>query len=190
MSIDDLYNSFKIVKQEVKRTASSNSSSLNMAFMSSPSINSTNKVYIAYEVTTASTQSSTASTQVAGFDKSKVECYNCHKIGHFVRECRGTRNQDSRNMYQDSSRRTVHMEEPFPKLWLLLMELVLTGAIWLKMRPKAVNTARPKAVNTARLSLAVVNAIRENEVNVVKASACWVWRPTKPNGASITLKRH
>nr|GEX57942.1 hypothetical protein [Tanacetum cinerariifolium] len=31
---------------------------------------------------------------------------------------------------------------------------------------------------------------RENKVNVVKASACWVWRPTKPNGASITLKRH
>nr|GEU53817.1 copia protein [Tanacetum cinerariifolium] len=31
---------------------------------------------------------------------------------------------------------------------------------------------------------------RENQVNVVKAPACWVWRPTKPNGASITLKRH
>nr|GEV24493.1 hypothetical protein [Tanacetum cinerariifolium] len=28
-----------------------------------------------------------------------------------------------------------------------------------------------------------------HQVNVVKASACWVWRPTKPNGASITLKR-
>nr|GEX40501.1 hypothetical protein [Tanacetum cinerariifolium] len=30
----------------------------------------------------------------------------------------------------------------------------------------------------------------ENQVNVVKASACWVWRPTKPNCASITLKKH
>nr|GEX81033.1 ribonuclease H-like domain-containing protein [Tanacetum cinerariifolium]GEY06143.1 ribonuclease H-like domain-containing protein [Tanacetum cinerariifolium]GEY06146.1 ribonuclease H-like domain-containing protein [Tanacetum cinerariifolium] len=27
-------------------------------------------------------------------------------------------------------------------------------------------------------------------VNVVKASACWVWRPIKPNGASITFKRY
>ncbi|GJY37783.1 putative ribonuclease H-like domain-containing protein [Tanacetum coccineum] len=51
-------------------------------------------------------------------------------------------------------------------------------------------TARPKAVNTARLNLAVVNAVRANQVNVVKASACWVWRPTKLNSASITLKKH
>nr|GEW34601.1 hypothetical protein [Tanacetum cinerariifolium] len=31
---------------------------------------------------------------VAGFDKSKVECFNCHKMGHFVRECRAPRSQD------------------------------------------------------------------------------------------------
>ncbi|GJS15152.1 putative ribonuclease H-like domain-containing protein [Tanacetum coccineum] len=52
-----------------------------------------------------------------------------------------------------------------------------------------VYTAKPKAVNTARPTSAVVNAVRENQVNVVKASACWVWRPTKLNSASITFKR-
>ncbi|GJU03920.1 hypothetical protein Tco_1114258 [Tanacetum coccineum] len=57
-------------------------------------------------------------------------------------------------------------------------------------RPKAVNTARPKAVNTARPNLAVVNAIRANQVNAVKALACWAWRPTKLDSASITLKKH
>nr|GEW29311.1 ribonuclease H-like domain, reverse transcriptase, RNA-dependent DNA polymerase [Tanacetum cinerariifolium] len=31
---------------------------------------------------------------VAGFDKLKVECFNCHKMGHFVRECRAPRSQD------------------------------------------------------------------------------------------------
>ncbi|GJW13689.1 retrovirus-related pol polyprotein from transposon TNT 1-94 [Tanacetum coccineum] len=31
-----------------------------------------------------------------GFDKTKVECYNCHKTGHFARECRTKENQDSR----------------------------------------------------------------------------------------------
>ncbi|GKC63802.1 ribonuclease H-like domain-containing protein [Tanacetum coccineum] len=51
-------------------------------------------------------------------------------------------------------------------------------------------TARPKTVNTARPNSVVVNAVRENQVNAVKASVCWVWRPTKLNSASITLKRH
>ncbi|GJW73365.1 ribonuclease H-like domain-containing protein [Tanacetum coccineum] len=31
-----------------------------------------------------------------GFDKTKVECYNCHKTGHFARECRTKGNQDRR----------------------------------------------------------------------------------------------
>ncbi|GJW96792.1 hypothetical protein Tco_0178600 [Tanacetum coccineum] len=43
-----------------------------------------------------------------GFDKSKVECYNFHKRGHVVRECRTSRNQDNRNM--ESSRRSVLVE--------------------------------------------------------------------------------
>ncbi|GKA29458.1 ribonuclease H-like domain-containing protein [Tanacetum coccineum] len=31
-----------------------------------------------------------------GFDKSKLECYNCHKKGHFAKECRSKGNQESR----------------------------------------------------------------------------------------------
>nr|GEW22600.1 hypothetical protein [Tanacetum cinerariifolium] len=43
------------------------------------------------------------------FDKSKVECFNCHKRRHFAREGRAPRNQDSMN--REPTRRTVLVEE-------------------------------------------------------------------------------
>ncbi|GJX13205.1 retrovirus-related pol polyprotein from transposon TNT 1-94 [Tanacetum coccineum] len=42
------------------------------------------------------------------FDKSRVECYNCHKRGHFARECRALRNQENRN--REITRMVVPME--------------------------------------------------------------------------------
>ncbi|GJZ91458.1 putative reverse transcriptase domain-containing protein, partial [Tanacetum coccineum] len=34
--------------------------------------------------------------EAVGFDKTKVECYNCHKTGHFARKCRIKGTQDNR----------------------------------------------------------------------------------------------
>ncbi|GKA90591.1 hypothetical protein Tco_0812461 [Tanacetum coccineum] len=51
-------------------------------------------------------------------------------------------------------------------------------------------TGRHNAVNNAWSYTRQVNAIRVKGVNVVKSSSCWVWRPTKPNGASLAFKRH
>ncbi|GJT26083.1 ribonuclease H-like domain-containing protein [Tanacetum coccineum] len=59
-------------------------------------------------------------SDTAGYDKSKVECFNCHKMRHFARECRGPRNQDSRNRNQDSFRRTVNVEETSSKSMLAI----------------------------------------------------------------------
>ncbi|GKF05608.1 ribonuclease H-like domain-containing protein, partial [Tanacetum coccineum] len=59
-------------------------------------------------------------SDTAGYDKSKVKCFNSHKMGHFARECRGVRNQDNRNMNQDSSRRTINVEETSSKAMLAI----------------------------------------------------------------------
>ncbi|GJY02212.1 putative ribonuclease H-like domain-containing protein, partial [Tanacetum coccineum] len=193
LGFDDLYNNFKIVEQEVKRsvTSSSNSISQNVVFVSTPgSSNEDNTANV--QVNTASTNVSTASTNdstaslsdatiyaflanqpngsqvvhedleqiheddleeidlkwqltllslkerkfyqrigkkiiingsdTAGYDKSKVACSNCHKMGHFTRECRGPRNQESRprnresrSRNQESSKRTVNVEDTSSK---------------------------------------------------------------------------
>ncbi|GJR15921.1 ribonuclease H-like domain-containing protein [Tanacetum coccineum] len=40
------------------------------------------------------------------FDKSKVKCYNCHRKGHFAKECKSGRNQGKRS-YGDNGRRNA-----------------------------------------------------------------------------------
>nr|GEY34487.1 ribonuclease H-like domain-containing protein [Tanacetum cinerariifolium] len=44
-----------------------------------------------------------------GFDMSKVECYNCHRKGHFVRECRSPKDT-RRNVAAEPQRRNVPVE--------------------------------------------------------------------------------
>nr|GEU39064.1 hypothetical protein [Tanacetum cinerariifolium] len=162
MSIDDLYNNFKIVEQEVKRTVTTSSSlgSQNLAFLSSPS--STN------EVDTANIQANQPNgsqlvhedleqihednleemdlkwqlallsmrarmyfqragkkitingSDTVGYDKTKVECFNCHKMGHFAREFRSSRNQESRPRNQDNSKKTVNVEDTCSKVMVAI----------------------------------------------------------------------
>ncbi|GJT35242.1 hypothetical protein Tco_0925661 [Tanacetum coccineum] len=62
MSIDDLYNNFKIVEQDVKKIVGASTGTQNMAFMTAPSTSSTNNVNTANsDVSTVSTNVNTAS---------------------------------------------------------------------------------------------------------------------------------
>ncbi|GJS66633.1 putative ribonuclease H-like domain-containing protein [Tanacetum coccineum] len=49
-----------------------------------------------------------------------------------------------------------------------------------------VNTGRQN-VNTGRQN---VNTVKAKGFNAVKPSACWVWRPIKPNGASLVFNKY
>nr|GEV16814.1 retrovirus-related Pol polyprotein from transposon TNT 1-94 [Tanacetum cinerariifolium] len=67
-------------------------------------------------------------SDVAGFDKSKVECFNCHKMGHFAKECRAPRNQDRER--RDNYRQGSKAEEQAPKALMAIDEV---GWDWIYM---------------------------------------------------------
>ncbi|GJS30151.1 ribonuclease H-like domain, reverse transcriptase, RNA-dependent DNA polymerase [Tanacetum coccineum] len=172
-----------------------------------------------------------------------VECYNCHKLGHFTRECIARRSKEGQFKNQDNTRKQGNNEDTSSKAMLAIdgvdfdwrysavppphpliynrpnkLDLSYSGLdefkepefkgygpknkeqvsqdknSFVESLPnvdketifpvnKKVEFAKPKnhekpvkksvrQVNTARPK-AVVNAVRMNRVNVVKASACW-----------------
>nr|GEY99649.1 ribonuclease H-like domain-containing protein [Tanacetum cinerariifolium] len=97
MSLDDVYNHLKVYESEVQKKSESNSQ--NMAFISSSNTSSgKGEVHTADRLWKKTGKKITIQgSDVAGFDKSKVECFNCHKMGHFAREYRAPRSKDRAN---------------------------------------------------------------------------------------------
>ncbi|GKA49739.1 ribonuclease H-like domain-containing protein [Tanacetum coccineum] len=76
-------------------------------------------------------------SDTAGYDKTNVECFNYHKMGHFARECRNPRSQEYRSINQDNSRKTMNVEESSSKSMLAIDG---TGFDWSYMADEEAST--------------------------------------------------
>nr|GEW93181.1 hypothetical protein [Tanacetum cinerariifolium] len=123
-SFDDLYNNLRVFELDVKGTITSSTTTQNMAFVSGESTSSTTNVAMIsmrikkfYKRTGRQLLFDTKDP--VGFDKTKVECFNCHKMRHFAKDYRAKGNQDSRrrdvgyngNKAKDNSRRPAYQED-------------------------------------------------------------------------------
>ncbi|GKE83662.1 hypothetical protein Tco_1557404 [Tanacetum coccineum] len=73
----------------------------------------------------------------AGYDKSKVKCFNCHKIVYFSRECRLLRNKEGQFRNQDNTRKHGNNEDTSSKAMLAIDGV---GFDWSDMAEEQVQT--------------------------------------------------
>ncbi|GKC59089.1 ribonuclease H-like domain-containing protein [Tanacetum coccineum] len=136
LSMDNLYNNLKVYESEIKGKSSSSSNSQNVALFPQITLVS-NAPQLYYEdleqidaddleeidlkwqvailtmrvkrfIKKTGRKIDLNNKETVGFDRTKVECYYCHRRGHFARECRAPRNQGNKN--KDAPRRNAPVD--------------------------------------------------------------------------------
>ncbi|GKE26307.1 hypothetical protein Tco_1441691 [Tanacetum coccineum] len=73
----------------------------------------------------------------ARYDKSKIECFNCHKIKYFSRECKAPRNKEGQFRNQENTRKHGNNEDTSSKAMLAIDGV---GFDWIDMAEEQVQT--------------------------------------------------
>ncbi|GJY51626.1 hypothetical protein Tco_0442473 [Tanacetum coccineum] len=149
MSIDDLYNNFKIVEQDVKKSIGASSGAQNLALMTASSTSNTNDVNIAnhaYEVSIVSPNINIACPQdLEQIHEDDLEAMDLKWQLSLLsmrakRECRAPRNKEGQFRNQDNTRKQGNHEDTSSKAMLAIDGV---GFDWSDMAEEQVQTNMP-----------------------------------------------
>ncbi|GJU93511.1 putative ribonuclease H-like domain-containing protein [Tanacetum coccineum] len=133
----------------------------------------------------------------SNFEMINKACYVCGSFDHLQYDCDNHQRQfNNKKMVKpvwNYTQRVNHqnfsrMTHPSPKRNMVPKAVLMKSGLVSVNTARQVNTAHtkttvngaspmPKAVVNAARPKAVVNVVKGNNVNAIKASACWVWKP-------------
>ncbi|GJR55024.1 ribonuclease H-like domain-containing protein [Tanacetum coccineum] len=110
--------------------------------------------------------------QRVGFDKSKVECFNCHKHGHFARECRFPRNQEFYKEGTNNTKNYWQLEDTYSVITIISQDGIggLESVDARLAHYKKNEVVFEESINVLKLEVRLRdNALNEYKINLEKA---------------------